>query len=245
MTLQRKGTISVVIPAIDEERDIHRALESARQPGVEVIVADGGSADRTRDVATSLGARVVVSPPGKGRQMNLAARDATGEVLLFLHADTVLPGGWIAHVRETLAGDAAAGAFRLGIDGRRFGLRLIEAGANLRSRYLGLPYGDQALFLGTNLFREIGGFPEWPIMEDVALVRMLRRRGPIRLAGAAVSTSARRWDKLGPLRTTLVNQALLAGFLLGVEPGRLAGWYRGGGPPGASSPGWNAAAPEE
>jgi rSAM/selenodomain-associated transferase 2 len=245
MTSQREGTISVVIPAIDEERGIRRALESARQPGVEVIVADGGSADRTREVAASLGARVVVCPPGKGLQMNLAARDAAGEVLLFLHADTVLPGGWVAHVRETLAGDAAAGAFRLGIDGRRFGLRLIEAGANLRSRCLGLPYGDQALFLGARLFREIGGFPELPIMEDVALVRMLRRRGSIRMAGAAVSTSARRWEKLGPLRTTLVNQALLAGFLLGVEPARLAGWYRGGRHPGTTRPVGSVEAPEE
>jgi len=145
---------------------------------------------------------------------------------LFLHADTRLPEGFDAHVRRALGQPrVVAGAFRLRIDGPQRTLRLIECGVNLRSRCLQMPYGDQALFLKAETFRTVGGFPELPIMEDFELVRRLRRHGRIAIADAAVTTSARRWNAFGALRTTWTNQMVIIGYYLGVSPGRLARQY--------------------
>jgi rSAM/selenodomain-associated transferase 2 len=159
-------------------------------PDVEVIVADGGSADATADIARRMGICVVPVRPGRGRQMNAGAALASGEVLLFLHVDTKLPGGFRKHVWSTLDRGAVAGAFVLRIDDEHSGLRWIEWGAILRSHYLQMPYGDQGLFVRSELFHRVGGFPNWPLMEDYELCRRLRRHGRILLAPAAVSTSA-------------------------------------------------------
>ena len=188
---------------------------------------DGGSSDVSAEVAQSRGVKVLHSPPGRARQMNAGAEVAEGRFLLFLHADTRLPEGFDGHVRQILTGSGvAAGAFQLQIDAPSARLRLIEKAATWRSRYLQMPYGDQAIFLRKDLFREMGGFPDLPIMEDFQLIRRLQGEGRIVIAPAAVVTSARRWKKLGALRTTLLNQLMILGFYLGLEPARLARWYR-------------------
>ncbi len=221
--------ISIIIPTLNEERCIAQTLQAIPSSDrVEIIVADGGSCDRTLEIAGRQGARVLKVPGGRARQMNAAARQARGEILLFLHADTRLMAGFSSFVPETLAGKkVVAGAFRLRIDASGWGFRLIERVANWRSRFLHTPYGDQALFLSRQTFREVGGFPDLPIMEDFELVSRLRRKGRIALARQAAATSARRWQRLGLVRTTLINWGMVAGYLVGVSPARLASWYRG------------------
>ena len=219
--------LSVIIPALNESpriADVLRHLLAARS--VEVIVADGGSDDDTAEIARGCGARVIVTRPGRAQQMNAGAAISTGDRLLFLHADTRLPDGFQDHVEMVLSNGACAGAFRLKIDGEPRGLRWIERGANFRSRRLQLPYGDQALFLPAETFFGLGGFLGLPLMEDFEFCRRLRKLGRIGLADAAAVTSARRWEQLGALRTTALNQLIVAGYLLGVAPGRLAKWYR-------------------
>jgi rSAM/selenodomain-associated transferase 2/rSAM/selenodomain-associated transferase 1 len=222
------GLVSIVIPTWNEEAGIESTLQTLVDlPDVEVIVADGGSTDGTVAICQRLGVRTVAVRPGRGRQMNAGAAVARGEGLLFLHADASLPTSFRDEIWSTLSLGAIAGAFRLAIDDPRRALRWIEWGANLRSRYLQLPYGDQGLFLRAETFYRVGGFPNWPLLEEVELCRRLHLRGRIRLAPSAIRTSARRWQKLGIGRTTLTNQLCLAGYYLGVSPERLARWYRG------------------
>jgi hypothetical protein len=220
--------ISIIIPTLNEGAAIGPTLNSiGRSAGWEIIVADGGSRDDTCRLAHSFGATVVHTPPGRGRQMNGGAAEAGGKFFLFLHADTLLPLCFVGQVRGTLARPGvAAGAFRLKIAPGLKGLSLIEHMANLRSRIGQLPYGDQGLFLSASTFREIGGFPEFPLMEDVAFIRRLRRKGKIAMAPAAVVTSARRWEKVGVWRNTWLNQFFLTAYFLGVKPETLARWYR-------------------
>ncbi len=221
--------ISVIIPVLNEVGTVKNVLAPVGQAaGVEVIVVDGGSQDGTVELVKSLGVKVINSVPGRANQMNAGARAVTGEILLFLHADTYLPAGFEALVRNSLDQPGAiAGAFELRIDGIMRGLRLVERMVNWRSRYLQMPYGDQAIFLRAEVFRKIGGFPEIPIMEDFDLMRRLKRQGQIVIAPAPVLTSGRRWKELGVLKTTLLNQLAIAAYLLGVPPKRIARWYRG------------------
>jgi rSAM/selenodomain-associated transferase 2 len=159
--------------------------------------------------------------------MNAGAALAIGDVLLFLHADTRPPQDFDIHVREVLARPGvSAGAFRLGIDAPGGRLRFIEAVANIRSRFLGMPYGDQALFMAAEVFAAIGGYPDQPIMEDFELVRRLQRRGGIAIAPKAVATSPRRWLNVGVSKTWLINQSIVVAYLIGISPVRLAEWYR-------------------
>jgi len=223
------ASISVIIPALHEAQAIGRTLSSAAASAaseVELIVVDGGSEDATVEVARSHGATVVTLPPGRARQMNAGARIARGECLLFLHADTRLPPGYEREVCRILdLPGVVAGVFALRVEGAQWGLRWVERAANLRSRLFELPYGDQGLFLRAELFRSLGGFAELPLLEDLELVRRLRRQGRIVTAPLAVLTSARRWESLGVLRTTLLNQLILLAYLLGMPPRRIASWY--------------------
>ncbi|HSH12848.1 MAG TPA: TIGR04283 family arsenosugar biosynthesis glycosyltransferase, partial [Desulfurivibrionaceae bacterium] len=227
----KTSTISVIIPTLNEAANLAATLASLRGvAGVEVIVVDGGSSDRSVALAEAAGVRVVVAPVGRGRQQNQGAAVATGEILLFLHGDTRLPTGFAEAVRAALSRPGAvAGAFRLGIAGGGWGLRLVERLANWRSRWLQMPYGDQGLFLRRPTFGALGGFPEQELMEDFELVRRLRKRGHVALLDLAVQTSPRRWQRLGVARTTLVNQLVITAYFFGVSPARLAGWYRGAG----------------
>ena len=220
--------ISVIIPTLNEASGIARSIASAAQePGVEVVVVDGGSRDETLQVARRQGAKTLSVPAGRARQMNAGARASSGVILVFLHADTVLPSTYAGLVRRLLSSPGVvAGAFRLGIEGHRRSLRWIESGANWRSRWLRLPYGDQALFVRSRIFSELGGYADLPVMEDYDLVRRLNRRGRVILAPEAVVTSARRWERLGLVRTTLLNQVMVTGHLLGVSPRKMAQLYR-------------------
>ncbi len=191
-------TLSVVIPALDEGGRIEAALESASAPGVELVVVDGGSRDDTMARAKALGARVVSSLPGRARQLAAGAREAQGDVLLFLHADTRLPVGYDAAVTQAL-GDptVAGGAFRFRFDRSSPALRIVEWGARLRGAWLRLPYGDQAIFVRRRVLEAMGGVPEVPIFEDLDLVRGIRRAGRLALLSACATTSARRYEANG------------------------------------------------
>jgi rSAM/selenodomain-associated transferase 2 len=159
--------------------------------------------------------------------MNAGAAVATGEILLFLHADTHLPTQFERLVRQALQNaGTVAGAFELKIDAQLRGLRLVERMVNVRSRFLSMPYGDQAIFLKATVFHEIGGFPDLPIMEDFELMLRLKRLGRITIVPAPVLTSGRRWQKLGVVKTTLINQLIIAGYFLGIPPAQLVRWYR-------------------
>lgn len=177
---------------------------------IEIIIVDGGSQDKTVELARELGVKVIVSPQvGRANQMNLGAAAAMGDILLFLHADTHLPTGYLEIIKETLSRPkTVAGAFELAIDDQQKSLRLVERMVNLRSRFCSLPYGDRAIFLKASIFREIGGFPILPIMEDFEFILRLKKKGKITIAPAKVITSGRRWQKLGVLKTTLINQLI-------------------------------------
>ncbi len=220
--------ISVIIPAIDEKIFIRQTVKSALAgKNVEVIVADGGSIDGMRELAASLGARVVPTHKGRAAQMNEGAGHALGDILLFVHADSVLPRGYDDTIRSALADfDVAAGAFSLGFHEGDFAMDLIAFGANLRSRYLKLPYGDQGFFVRKGTFHNAGGFPELPIMEDVAFIRTMKKKGRVVILHSKVSTSSRRFQAISPFRTWVLNQLAMAGFFLGMPIDDLAVLYR-------------------
>jgi rSAM/selenodomain-associated transferase 2 len=222
--------ISIIIPVLNEEKNILATIiTSQKSINTEVIVVDGGSQDNTYEIAISTGVKVIVSQPGRAIQMNAGAAVASGDILLFLHADTQLPPGFDDMVRKTLnKSNIVAGAFALKINGQAWGLRLIEWGVNIRSKYLQLPYGDQAIFFQSKIFHQIGGFPELPIMEDFELVQCLKSIGRIIIIPTPVLTSGRRWLKYGIIKTTFINQIIITGYFMGVSPQRLANWYRRG-----------------
>ncbi|MGB3262593.1 MAG: TIGR04283 family arsenosugar biosynthesis glycosyltransferase [Microcoleus sp.] len=221
--------ISIIIPALNEAPTIAPVISTARNAkNVEIIVADGGSSDGTASLAQSLGVRVISTAPGRATQMNAGAASATGDILLFLHADTLLPRGYDSGARRALAKpQTVAGAFELKIDARSLCLRLLETGVNCRSNFLQMPYGDQAIFLYSATFDKIGGFPDLPLMEDFEFVRRLKKQGRIAILPQPVLTSDRRWQQLGVFKTTAINQIVIIAYSLGVSPNRLAFWYRG------------------
>ena len=216
--------ISVVIPALDEEDVIGGAVRSVRDEAGEVIVADGGSGDRTRERALDAGARVVEAPRGRGVQLQRGAAVARGEWLLFLHADTRLDAGWSRAI-ATLPQAVVGGAFRFAVDSRRRAYRVIEAGTRLRCRLFRLPYGDQALFARREAYHLMGGFRPLPLMEDVDFVRRLRGMGRLALLPQRALTSARRWESRGIVRGTLTNLYCITLYALGRPPERLARLY--------------------
>lgn len=217
---------SVIIPAINEAQSLPEALASIGSArDTEVLLVDGGSQDATCDIARTWGARIVSTDAGRARQMNVGAEAARGDVLIFLHADTRLPFGWRQRITEVLHDPTtAAGAFCLGFSEARMSLRFIELGANIRSHFFRLPYGDQIIVVWRTVFRDLGGFPQLPVMEDYAFMRRLRRHGRIRMAQGAALTSPRRWITYGTWRTTLMHQCMILGYSLGVSPNRLARW---------------------
>ncbi len=221
--------ISIIIPTKNEADCLKRTLRQARCGLVhEIIVTDNNSTDNTRSIAESLGCRVLKVSGSRGSRLNRAAAMAGGDILLFLHADTLLPAGFAEDICSMLEDTRViAGAFRLSISAPDRGLNFVCTMANLRSRLLQLPYGDQALFIKRKIFLQEKGFPDMPIMEDYVFVKQLKKKGRIGLCSSSVVTSARRWKKLGIAKTTLVNQLMLIGYHLGISPERLASFYRG------------------
>jgi len=219
-----KLSISVVIPALDEEGCLAAAIQSVRADA-EVIVVDGGSSDGTREVAAREGARVLAAPRGRGRQLDEGARAARGEWLVFLHADTTLETGW-AEALHALPPDVVGGAFRFAVASPRGGFRVVERAVRLRLRLFALPYGDQGLFVRREVYAHIGGFPHLALMEDVAFVARLRRAGPLAFPAVRAFTSPRRWDRYGIVGTTLRNWSLLGLYAAGRSPEHLARLYR-------------------
>jgi rSAM/selenodomain-associated transferase 2 len=221
--------LSIIVLMLDEAEHIGAtlaALAPLRSQGVELIAVDGGSRDAS--VARCEGAvdAVLVSPPGRARQMNAGARAARGDALLFLHADTLLPADAVALVGDALA-RRAWGRFDVRIDGRARVLPLVAALMNLRSRATGIATGDQALFMRRKAFDAVGGFPDQPLMEDVEISRRLRARcGAPACLREKVTTSGRRWDQRGAWRTIVLMWRLRALYALGVSAERLALAYR-------------------
>lgn len=219
--------LSVIIPAINEERNIQKTIVAANNKDTEIIVVDGGSTDRTRTVAEKAGATVLTTEKGRALQQNAGAASAKGKVLLFLHADTLLPEHYVNHVFEMLMPKkTAAGAFRFMTDCRMPFMNIIEWMTNVRSWLFQLPYGDQALFMKKDLFHTVGGFPNVAIAEDLFLVRTLKRYGRIRTAHAYAVTSGRRWQQIGITKTTLINLTVMVGCYLGISPETMAPLYR-------------------
>jgi rSAM/selenodomain-associated transferase 2/rSAM/selenodomain-associated transferase 1 len=220
-------SLSIIIPTLNEAAALPQTLaQIPPEPGLEVIVADGGSQDDTVALARDWGAQVV-SAQGRAAQMNAGAAIARGTHLLFLHGDTQLPPDFRAQIQQVLGRPGVvAGAFQLQIAGSQRGLRLVEWGVRVRSQLWQLPYGDQGIFLSRSGFEALGGFSEQPLMEDFELIGRLKKVGKVAIATSAVTTSPRRWQKLGIWRTTWRNQKILLGHALGFSPQRLAHWYR-------------------
>lgn len=224
-------SISIIIPVLNEAENIENALTYLLpESNIELIVVDGGSTDQTQEIVKKMGVKLLVcQESGRDNQMNLGATEAKGEILLFLHADTQLPQGFVESIEATLNNEKVmAGAFNLQIDSQAFSLRIIEWLVKVRSRFCSLPYGDQAIFLKRDLFTKIGGFANLPIMEDFELIKRLKRIGKIAIVPDSVVTSARRWQKLGVWRTTAINQIVIIGYYLGVSPLRLRNLYHFG-----------------
>jgi hypothetical protein len=226
--LTAKKRISIIIPTLNEADVIEETITRLpKSEQVEIVVVDGGSSDGTDKMARKLGVRVLSTAPSKAEQMNAGAADARGEVLLFLHADTRLPANFEEKVMTAVSRKGfCAGAFTLGIDSEDRGLRFIERVANWRARFFKMPYGDQALFVSRQLFLEIGGFANYPIMEDFELIRRLKKKGQIAILPESVRTSPRRWLNLGVFKTWFLNQIIIGAYFIGIPPQRLAFWYR-------------------
>lgn len=220
--------LSIVMPVLDEAPQIVerlQALRALRAKGAELIVVDGGSVDGTAQLADALADRVLVSPRGRAAQMNAGAAASQGRVLLFLHADTTLPDTALQVVATAIDNGASWGRFDVHIDGGHPLLRIVECMMNRRSRLTGIATGDQAIFVRRDVFEGAGGYPDLPLMEDIALCSALKRMAPPACLHEVVVTSARRWEKHGVLRTILLMWRLRAAFFFGADPQYLAQRY--------------------
>ena len=226
--------ISIIIPVFNEEKIIKKTLKQFQDDSnLEIIVVDGGSKDRTQEIVNKLILEnnqielIKDSQLSRANQMNCGAAVATGDILLFLHADTTLPVAYQQIIQDILKQkNIILGAFKLKIDGREKSLRLIETMVNLRSHILSLPYGDQGFFLTKDNFNRLGGFADLPIMEDFDFIQRSKYFGKIAIANATVITSARRWQKLGVIKTTVINQLVIIGYYLKISPHKLRKFYR-------------------
>lgn len=234
--------IAVVIPALEESAQITGAIATARPAPhssqdrdsqvadgleIEVVVVDGGSLDQTRTLARRSGALVLTCPGGRARQLDAGWRAVTAEVILFLHADTRLPQNWETWVSRSMRDPSVAGgAFRLRFCEPGWALRMLEFFVRVRVAAFGLPYGDQAIFVRRSVLHSIGGVPAVPIMEDLDLVREIKRQGRLMALPAAATTSARRYLTHGILRTVLRHGVALLAWRVGLDRARVAVWCR-------------------
>ena len=221
-----RSLVSVIIPTLNEADTIGPTLQAvqAQTPPLEVIVVDGGSSDGTRTRARTLDASVYEAPRGRGRQLNRGAAVAEGTHLLFLHADTRLPAGALSHIRRTLSEPGVhAGTFQLQFDRPSPLLRLYAWCT--RWPWIRICFGDRGLFVTRRAFTEVGGYPNWPLFEDLELAARLHERGGFRFLNTAVTTSARRFERNGAIRQQLRNLYLWLHYLRGTPPDQLAALY--------------------
>jgi rSAM/selenodomain-associated transferase 2 len=228
--------LSIIIPVANEAHNLRRLLPDLNKkfPEAEVIVADGGSVDGSPRVVEQFSfARLIESPRGRARQMNAGAREAKGEVLLFLHADTFLPERASEAIRSALAdSQTLAGRFEFRLDNPGLVLRVIASIVNfLRSHPTWIATGDQALFVRRKIFDEMGGYPEIALMEDVEFTKALTRRGSLAYLPLPATTSARKWERDGVLWTVLLMLSLRVMHFLRVDPTKLCQLYHGYAPP--------------
>lgn len=221
--------VSIVVPVLNEAQHIEftlARLAPLRQRGVEVVVVDGGSHDETVAQASALADVIVQAPRGRARQMNAGAAAAQGKVLLFLHADTLLPADADALVQQALAGGALWGRFDVRILGQHSMLPVVAALMNWRSRLTGIATGDQALFMWREVFERVGGFPDQPLMEDIEMSRQLGALAAPVCLPQCVATSGRRWESRGVWRTIALMWCLRWRYWRGESAQRLAEEYR-------------------
>jgi rSAM/selenodomain-associated transferase 2 len=220
-----KPALCIVMPVLDEAETLAprlRALQCLRQRGVRVVVVDGGSRDDTLAIAQAHADLALLAPRGRAAQMNAGAAACPAEVWLFLHADTQLPDHADALVRRATLEPLSWGRFDVRIDSPRWPLRLVARLMNHRSRWTGIATGDQALFVRHELFDQVGGFPDLPLMEDIAMSRALKRHARPTCLRECVTTSARRWERHGVWRTIMLMWRLRAAYFLGADPRQLA-----------------------
>ena len=220
--------LSIVIPVLNDTDPLQRLLTTIpADPLVDIVIVNGGAPDeRLTAVCHRSDVRLLTSAPGRGCQMNVGASAAAGRWIVFLHADTRLPPQWSDEIRQAGADpNVVGGSFRFRLDSSAWQARLIERAVDRRVRWLDLAYGDQALFVRRDVFDAIGGYREWPLMEDVDFVRRLRQAGKLYHSPNPVLTSARRWERDGWWRRSAKNVMLQALFFAGVAPERLANWY--------------------
>ena len=221
--------VSVVIPCLDEGAIVQErleALQSLRQQVHELILVDGGSRDGTAESARPLVDRVIVTAAGRARQMNRGASLASGDILWFLHLDSMLPVDAVPAVQRCGAGAHAWGRFGIRLSGRDPVFRVVERLMNWRSRLSGIATGDQGIFVSRELYRRVGGYPEIPIMEEIAFSKRLKRYARPVCVDQFITTSSRRWERNGPLRTIALMWFMRLAYALGADPAWLAGLYR-------------------
>lgn len=221
--------LSLVVPTLNEGELLLRCLERLaplRAAGHELILVDGGTTGLPLKRLRERVDRLLISSPGRARQMNLGAAAARGEVFWFLHVDAVPPPGADRILLESLGGGPGWGRFDVRLSARHPLLRWVERGMNLRSRWSGIATGDQGIFMDRQSFARVGGYPGQPLMEDIEISRRLKRLSPPHCLRAELGVSSRRWERHGILRTILLMWLLRLAYWLGASPERLAGYYR-------------------
>jgi rSAM/selenodomain-associated transferase 2 len=223
---------SFIIPVYQEEEIINSTIDHLihlqKFADAEIIVADGDYEGSTLREISNTNVKKILCPKGRARQMNCGAAKSSGDILIFLHADTRLPEKALKKIATLLEDETiVGGAFDLGIDSQRFAFRIIEKIASIRSRLTRIPYGDQALFIRRDYFQSLGGFKDIPIMEDIELMHRIKQgRGKINILKDKVTTSPRRWETEGVVFCTLRNWFLITLYSLGAKPETLAKFYR-------------------
>lgn len=231
-TPERCMKLSIIIPVLNERDNLARQLDilqGIRKSGHELIIVEGGSDDGSRLAAIGKVDKYIQCQRGRAIQMNAGAQEATGDILLFLHADTILPGHFLHAVSVACKEPECWGFFRVRLSGDKWIFRIIETCMNLRSRMTSIATGDQCLFVCRQLFRQTGGYEEIPLMEDIALCRQLNAVCPPVLLDETVTTSSRRWQRQGAVKTIISMWFLRLAYFLGVNPDRLARYYYGQG----------------
>ena len=220
--------ISIIVPIKNEAPEAAEHLQRlAAAPGIELLVADAGGCPQTTQAFRSIGGRIVGGSGPRGARLAEAARQANGEILIFLHCDSDPPDNLLEAAEASLSNGVVAGAFSLAYRNADARMKWIAWWANLRSRWLGLPFGDQGLFCRREAYEKAGGFAPLPVCDDVDLVRRLKRVGRIVIRPEKTETSPRRYRQHGALKQVLRNWRVLAGYFLGVPPEKLERWYNG------------------